>query len=358
MTRAFGIVATVVLLAGCGSDVTPITGCDAAFGLEPDCRFQNPEDIVRVPGTDWLVVSQYGAMDGARPGSVVAYQPATGRLEQIFPGGAPDDDRRWGDAACPPPSVERFAPHGIDVDVHPSGKNVLLVVNHGARESVEFFELEASNAGIAVFWRGCAEAPADGYFNDVVARRDGGFWVTHMMPRHGQWLATIRGLLGFETGFVYAWSPGQGFAPVAGTDAPFPNGIEKSNDERFLYVNAYLAGEVRKIDVASGAVVARAEVSSPDNSSWDDSGRLLVASHTDSTSEFLACRDIETGACGFAFEIVALDPDTLDGFAWLAHRGAPMGGVTVATRLGDSLYLGTFAGDRVARFRIPTLDSP
>jgi hypothetical protein len=343
-----------IAVGGCESAVTPVQGCRADSGLEPDCRFQNPEDIVRVPGTDWLVVSQFGAMDGSRHGSLAAYQPSTGRLEQVFPGGEFDDDRRWGDAACPPPDAASFSPHGIDLDVHPSGRAMLLVVDHGGREAVEQFELEASNEGLAVFWRGCALGPADAYFNDVVAAADGGFFVTHMMPKNGQWLAQVRGgLFGLDTGFVYRWTPGSGFSEVPGTRAPFPNGVEKSPDGRYLYLNSSLGDEVRKVEVATGAIVARRAVAMPDNSSWDDSGRLLVASLDDSLAELLACGRIEAGACGSAFEIVALDPDSLEGFAWLAHRGAPMGGATVAVELDGSLYLGSFAGDRIARWQIP-----
>ena len=57
-----------------------------------------------------------------------------------------------------------------------------------------------------------------------------------------------------------------------------------------------------------------------------------------------------------AFEILALDADTLAGFAWLSHRGAPMGAATVAVQLGDDVYLGSFAGDRITRWRVPRVE--
>ncbi|NJN50460.1 MAG: SMP-30/gluconolactonase/LRE family protein [Gammaproteobacteria bacterium] len=323
MSRSLAVVLTGLWLAGCTSEVTPILDCVAEDHLEPDCRFQNPEDLARTPGGDWLIVSQFGAMDSSRSGSIAAYQPASGRIEELFPVGAMEDVRTWGEPACAPPDPELFAPHGIDLERRDDGGLMLLVVNHGGRESVEFFEVEESNAGLGLLWRGCALGPEDAFFNDVVARRDGGFWVTHMMPMSGQGLAQLQAVVfGMDTGFVYRWGPA-GFVRVAGTDAPFPNGIEKSADERFLYVNSYLGDEVRKIDADSGEVVARARVAKPDNSSWADDGRLLVASHTDSLGELLACAEITEGACGYAFEIVALDPDTLEGFAWLSHRGAP-----------------------------------
>ncbi len=351
------LVALVALMLGaCSSDVTPIVDCVAADGLEPDCRFQNPEDLARSPAGDWLVVSQFGAMDGSRPGSIAAYQPGSGRIEELYPVGEMEDRRDWGERACEPPDARTFAPHGIDLEIRDDGEPMLLVVNHGGRESVEFFALEESAAGLGLAWRGCALGPPDAYFNDVVARRDGGFWVTHMMPKSSQVWAQLKGLFGRDTGFVYGWSVAEGFRRVPGTDGAMPNGIEKSADERYLYVNNYLGSEVRKVDVGSGEIVARAEAANPDNSSWADDGRLLVASHTDSIGEFFACAELSAGACGFAFEILALDAESLEGFAWLSHRGAPMGAATVAVELGGDVYLGSFAGDRITRWRVPRVD--
>ena len=61
---------------------------------------------------------------------------------------------------------------------------------------------------------------------------------------------------------------------------PFPNGIQASRDGKALFVNAYIAGEVRKIGFPGGELLGKASVKGPDNSQWDAEGRLLVASHT------------------------------------------------------------------------------
>lgn len=345
---------TAMLAAfGCGSEVTPILDCIAADNLEPDCRFHNPEDLVRTPDGEWLIVSQFGAMDGSRPGDLAAYHPDSGRIERLFPSSAAADVRVWGTRGCAPPDAALFAPHGIDLERRDDGALMLLVVNHGGRESVEFFAVAEDEDVPALSWRGCALGPADAYFNDVVARRDGGFFVTHMMPKSSPAFSQVKALFGGDTGFVYDWHADAGFEEVPGTAGAMPNGIEKSADERFLYVNDYLGSEVRKIDLATAAIVARASVSYPDNSSWADDGKLLVASHTDTLAELLACAELTTGACGFAFEIVALDADTLEGFARLTHRGAPMGAATIAVSFDGDLMLGSFAGDRITRWRVP-----
>jgi hypothetical protein len=340
-------------LAGCGDSPTPILDCEPGAGITPDCRFQNPEDLALLPSGRGILVSQFGTMDGSAPGNIARYDSAEGRIDVLFPAGKVIDERAWGDPDCPPPDAVTFAPHGIDLDRRSSGEPVLLVVNHGSRESIEFFEVQESDGATRLAWRGCALGPQDAYFNDVVASSDGGFWVTHMMPKSSQAVSTLLGLvLGRDTGFVYRWQPDVGFRKVSGSDGSMPNGIEKSADETHLFINMYFGGEVRKLDLATGEAVAVAKLASPDNSAWAEDGRLLVASHTDNITEFLRCGDLTEGSCGFAFEIVALDADDLSGFAWLAHRGAPMGGVTVALQVGSELFLGTYAGDRIGRYAL------
>jgi streptogramin lyase len=186
-----------------------------------------------------------------------------------------------------------------------------------------------------------------------VADDAGGFFVTQTMPKDSQISAMLKGaLFGSNTGFVYRWNPADGFTKVPGSEGSYPNGIEKSADGRYLYINMYLAGEVRKLDLSTGEVVASAAVSSPDNSTWSSDGLLLVASHTDGFFELTACQGLEQGSCGFAFEIVALDPVNLEATVIVANRGAPMGAATVALEMDGELYLGTFAGDRIARTQL------
>ena len=350
----FIVTACVAGLTGCEDSPTPILGCEPGAGITPDCRFQNPEDLALLPSGRGILVSQFGSMDGSMPGNIARYDPADGSIDVLFPveQTAGLQAGSWGDPECPPPDPGFFSPHGIDLDQRPNGEAVLLVVNHGGRESVELFAVEESQGDVRLSWRGCVVGPADAYFNDVVARSDGGFWVTQMMPKSSQAAATLGGILGRDTGFVYSWARDAGFQKVPGSDGAMPNGIEKSADEAHLYINMYFGGEVRKLDLASGEVIATVKVPSPDNSTWSREGRLLVASHTDRLTEFLKCGDLAEGSCGFAFEIVALDAEDLSGFAWLAHRGAPMGGVTVALHVGDELFLGTYAGDRIGRYAL------
>jgi hypothetical protein len=339
----------VVCLVGCTSDVTPIIDCEPGSGLTPVCGFQNPEDMALVPGSDWIIVSQFGEMDGSIPGNLALFERNSETLYVDFPPisrSSASIGAGWGEPGCPMPGKE-FAPHGLDLTVLSDGRLRLLVVNHGGQDSVEFFEVRNAMPRPEIIWRGCVQGPEDAYFNDLVNLSDGGFLATHMMPKGAQFFGQLKGMLGFDTGHVMRWSPGDGFSKVAGTDGPFPNGIEISADEKVIYLNIYLAGEVRKIRLSDGELLAKAIVASPDNITWGSEDRLLVASHTDGITELLACQNLEQGACGFGFEIVGLDPDTMARTTLLSHRGAPMGAATVALQIDGRIYMGSFAGDRI-----------
>lgn len=355
VVRLRGALASLMLLGigGCSSSVTPVLGCTVGDGIEPICEFQNPEDIAATPSGQWLLVSQMGGMEGRLAGSVAAFEPESGRVEVLFPVGEFDDVRDWGDPACPPPSIIDFAPHGIDLDTRANGALQLLLINHGGRESVEFLEVEQSDAGLALHWRGCVIGPDEAFFNDVVTRRDGGFWVTQMMPKHRQlWALLSAAVFGANTGKVYRWTSGDGFVVEPGSELPFPNGIEKGPDDATLYVASFMGDEVVRLDLSRGTVAARTTIKRPDNLTWGADGKLLVASHTDSFFELMKCRDLPQGSCGSAFEIVTIDPQTMAQFVTLAHRGAPIGGVSVATQVGENLYLGSVASDRIARWHL------
>ena len=341
-------------LACGGSKLTPVLDCEPAFGIDVDCQFQNPEDLVPSPDGR-ILVSQYGDMASAAPGSLAIYDPERRQLERLFPAEADPLENRWGDPACPAPDLALFSPHGIDVERRDDGRHQLAAVNHGGRESVELFEVADDGS---LRWRGCALGPEGAFFNDVVVLRSGGFWVTQMFPHGSGLVPLVKSRLGFDTGWVYAWSPGAGFSKLPGSDAPFPNGLEKSPDERFAYVNTYSTTGVLKLDVARGEVVASHALPNLDNSSWSVDGHLLVASHTGGLSEMLACQGLERGACGMPFEIISLDPELREARVRLAHQGRPMGGATVALEHRGALYLGSFAGDRIAIVRSGSASAP
>lgn len=341
-------------LAACSKPRPAIVDCKASDDARPVCGFQNPEDLALLPSGRNLVISQMGEMDGSEPGNLVFFELATDEITPAFAGAASAlaPTAGWGDPACPGAPDAKFSPHGLALARRPDGALQLLVVNHGGRESIEFFEASDTDAAPSLAWRGCALPPAESFLNDVASLPDGGFVTTHMFPRNGGVVAMLTGLVGMSTGWVFEWQPGTGFTKVPESDGAMPNGIEVSPDGESIYVDLYLGDEVRKISRKTGATLASVEIASPDNVLWSPDGSLLVASHNAPLNELLACGEIEAGACPFHYSIVELDPETLKPHALYENAGPPMGAGTAALRIDDELIVGSFKGDRIVRVRL------
>ena len=322
----------------------------------PICRFQRPEDIEVLPGGKTLLVSEYGSLDGARPGRLTLFQIADGTTKTLYPkAGADVDDPRWGDEACPGPPGEQLSPHGIHHS-ETGGLDRVFVVNHGGREAVELFELELTDDGTpSLIWRGCVTVPESVWVNDVVGLPGGGLAITHMMPRGSSEEAINEAEISRkDTGYALEWHAGSGWNRLAGTDGGLPNGIEVSTDGGTLYLNYYFGDRVAAVDRASGERLWDVEVDAPDNSSWTAAGKLLVASHRENLEAVFACNEPGVQICPLAFAILSVDPRNGLTKTLFEGAGPPMAGATVAVEVGTTIFLGSFAGDRMARFERDT----
>lgn len=346
--------AFALLALACASSLEPVTDCKARGNARPLCGFQNPEDLALLPDGQSLVVSEYGSMQGGRAGQLALFELGAEQRTVLFRGGdAEGTEESWGDAACPGPPSREFSPHGIHLSTRSDGRFQLLAVQHGGRESVEFFELRQAPRPWAAVWRGCAVAPQGSWLNDVVALPGGGFLVTHMMPKGD--LAELSSSFRdppAARGHVLEWKRGGGFAVVAGTKSALPNGIELSRDASLIYLNVAGSHQVWRIERATGRVTGRADVRAPDNSTWAADGKLLVSSMLAGPEQFGVCTNLAQGACPLPFQIVALDPQSLKTRVLYRGGGAPMGGGTVGLRVRDELFIGSFAGDRILRVRL------
>lgn len=335
-----------------GARPGPIVACEPVANARPICRFENPEDMVPLPGGEALLIGEYGRSAEDHSGGLVLFTLADEQVETVFRGGERPAvaESGWGDPACETPPSRAFNSHGIDLVRREDGRLALLVVQHGGREAVELFEVLGSGADWRVDWRGCVLAPQDASLNEVVGLADGGFYTTKMTPREGGF-DFEEGMPDEPTGHAYAWSPKTGYRKIAGTDGIIPNGIEASPDGRIVYMNASGEDSIRKVEVATGKELGRATVRSPDNVTWSPDGRLLVASlGSFDPADFATCQAMTRGACPIPFEIVAVDPETMTSLGPVyASEGPPMGGGTVGLQVGDELFIGSFRGDRILR---------
>ncbi len=344
------------LAAAPSSALEPITDCEPVGRARPICGFQNPEDLALLPDGRTLLVSEYGNLEGGRAGDLASFDTRSETRAVLFRGGDAAQARAaagWGDAGCPGPPGASFSPHGIGLDRRSDGALQLLVVQHGGRESVEFFEVTGDAArGWKLAWRGCALPPPDAYLNDVVALPGGGFAATHMLPRSEGEKGVEQGPELPASGHVLEWTPGAGFARLPGSDTAIANGIERSRDGRVLYVNSSGGNELFALERASGRVLRRIPIPLPDNSTWAPDGRLIVASLVGGWEITSLCRTLGGRACPSEFQLLAVDPETGASEVLYRNAGRPMGAGTVGLRVGNALYAGSFASDRLLRIEL------
>lgn len=337
-----------------GSDLLqPVTeqsllSCEVMAGMTPHCGYQNPEDLVQIPETPLLIVSEMGEFMADTPGGLSLLNMNSGARETLAIDWSATD-ASWGEPGCKAPDVAAFSPHGIDLVTRDDGAVALLVVNHGGREAIEFFAVAPSGD---LSWRGCALPPDDPFINDVAARADGGFYATHMWDKSGSFEETAAALqAGKKTGWVWAWMPADGFSRLPNSDDVMPNGIALSADGKRLFVNVYMGNRAFALDLGSNTRVAELQLRQPDNVSIDDDGMVWIASHQhDPIGQ--ACTQVTAGPCLLPFQVVRADPNSLEAEVIIDHDGPPMGYATVALRVGNRVYLGTAHGDRIVSLEI------
>lgn len=361
---AAGLAFALTLGTAC-SGPGAITGCDEVDGVTPVCGFTNPEDLALAPGGAWLLVSQFRASD-TEAGSLVAWRLSDGARVTLHPTDGPSPPLAPAGAdTCPgAPDATVFAPHGIDVANEPYAPPMLLVVNHGGRESVEMFEIGIAGGAPALWWRGCVPLPEGAWGNDVAALPGGGLVVTNMMPPPQQGVGALgtfaRMALGMETGGVLEWMPSDadggagGWRELPDARGSGPNGVAVSPDGSEVYFGEWAGRRLVRVRREGDPDRHSVELPNrPDNLTWTRDGRLLVTGQEGGAGDVLGCASIEGGTCAVPFSVLAVDPVTLDARVLLRSPARAMGAGSVALLVGDQLYLGTFAGDRIARAPMP-----
>ena len=130
----------VVVLAGpLGLSAQTPADCRAAGDVQFVCGQQAPEDLVVLPGSQWVVASAYGGSGGiylvrvSDRTSTVAYPGAAAREEL--------DAKTYNTCPGPPDAAAKakFQTHGLYLQAGSNAGHRLYVVALGSRESVEAF---------------------------------------------------------------------------------------------------------------------------------------------------------------------------------------------------------------------------
>jgi hypothetical protein len=314
--------------------------CTNTADVQFVCGPQAAEDLVVVPGAQWVVASSFSGTGGinlirvsdrttirAYP-SPAAAETFDGKTYKTCPG-APDAAAK-----------AKYQTHGLSLRPGRNGLHTLYVVVHGARESIDVFTLDARPQTPTLTWIGCAVAPDPIGLNSVRWLDDGGFIATNFSPRGVSFAAMQKGE---KNGELWEWHTASGWQKVPGSEASGANGVEISPDGKTLYVASWGSQsffrlsrgdkEPKRDEVPLGFRV--------DNIRWAADGTLLGTGQG------------QAGGPGQPAEtvVVRIDPKTMKVTEVLrrpAANGFSAG--TVAVEVGKTLWVGSFTGDRIAIF--------
>jgi hypothetical protein len=347
------------LSVSCGDAQTPAAQLPPSCGPLGDLRFvcglDGPEDLVAVPRTSWLVSS---ALSG--PGGIFVVDTAKGTSTKVFPiatSAERFDTSTY--ASCPGPlqGEDRgsFHTHGLDLKEGEAATHVLYAVHHGNRESIEVFTLDAGATPPAVAWIGCVVAPDPVGLNAVVALPEGGFAATNFDPRPPAGApatgVSAKVLSGDRNGEVWEWHPKTGWAKVPGSDASGANGLALSADGKWYYVAQW--GNRAFMRLSRGSTpVERTEIPvgfRVDNLRWSRDGKTLLAAGQDR-----ALAELSPGTAPVSI-VGRIDPQAMT-YTELLKKPVPAGlfAATVAIEMAGDYWVGSFRGDRITRYPIPS----
>jgi sugar lactone lactonase YvrE len=314
--------------------------CQPAGDVQFVCGQNGPEDLVVLPGAQWVIASSFGGNGGiyvirASDRTSTLVYPSTTARDRL-------DSMTYSSCPGPPDAAAKakFLTHGLSLQPVNNTTSRLFVVVHGSRESVEVFDVDSRSATPTLTWIGCAVAPSPVGLNSVRGLPDGGFFATNFLARGIDAAARDKMMAGDKNGELWEWHTASGWKKVPGSEAAGANGLEISSDGKWFYVAAW--GSQSFFRLTRGQTPPkRDEVPlgfRVDNIRWAADGSLLAAGQG-GTPEALTSN------------IVKINPQTLAVRDVIREPATPaFGAGTVAVEVGKQIWVGSFRGDRIAIF--------
>ena len=322
--------------------------CAPAGGLTFICGVPNPEDLVQVPNTRWLIAS------GMAPGSGLHLVDTRAKsVRNLYAAGAPKTRAdRTKFAGCPGPlDPSKAVLHGLSLRPAANGLYTVYATNHGGRQSIEVFELDARGAAPSATWVGCVLMPNNLEANSVAAFTDGTLVATVLIMPGKTFADAFAGRI---TGAVYMWTPGSpAFRALAGTELSANNGIETSPDDKEFFVVSTTHKRIVAFSRANPDKplrVAQLAEFGPDNVRWTSDNRLITAGMIDNEPACGGAPKTEEGIrCSRGYVAATIDPKTMAVKELARGPATPsFTGTAMAIQAGDELWLGSFNADRLA----------
>jgi len=336
--------------AGMPHPGTEAPSCAPSMGLNFVCGLDQPEDLLQIGASKWVIASGMG-----EHGGIFLLDTEAKVARRFFTDASKPDRRMYPDCAGAPTS---FNSHGIALRPTPvSGVYTLYSVTHQPFESIQVFAVDARAAEPAINWTGCVKLPADFRTNSVTAKSDGTILANVQM--HGDATDFISGNI---TGGVWAWDPkSKKLNLLAGTELPGNNGIEISPDEKEIYIAVSGTQTVAIYNLADTSKPART-IRTPfynlDNIHWSGDRLIAAGMMFDEPACGGTRKQIQDAHgnlnCHRGWVVSELDPKMMH-WKILAY-GEPnpaFGGIATGLVIGKTLWISSFQMDRVAYRPLP-----
>jgi hypothetical protein len=326
--------------------------CGPVSGLEFVCGPKNAEDLVRVSGTPWIIASGMAAgasllLIDSRDGTYSGLSPQTKHDAATF-------------AHCTtPPDPAKAITHGLNLRAGAGGRSTLYVVLHGARESIEVYDVDATGAKPSLAWKGCVPMPEGLAANSVASFADGSLVATVVIMPGKTFADSVAKR---PTGAVFEWSPGKkGFELIRGSELPGNNGIEVSADGKEIFVVSSGIQTVVAFEHANPTKQLRTTRPlgiTPDNVHMGEDGRLLTAGMKNDVPECGGAPGPQhtlerLSTCPRGFMAFAIDPKTMKDTVIAESPAIPtFSNATMVLAFDKQFWIGTFSGDRIARGKL------
>lgn len=310
---------------------------------------QNPEDLVSIPQTKWIIAS------GMAPNSGLHLINTETKTAEKWAFSIEERNVTGLTSYPTAPNPNELQAHGISLRKVGKGKYWLYVVNHGGKEpfsdlakaknkeTIEIFQVDARQEKPQLHWVSNVALPEGLVGNAVVSDKKGNIFVSVAMHPDNSFM-DIWGKK--PTGAIYRWTrETQKFEKMQGTERVGNNGVEISKDGKSLFV-VHMHG-VSKLSTTEPVKLIK-EVKNDygmgDNIHWVGKNLVIAASRLENCPE--------TGAdfsCMKGYHLSTIHPKTLKVKTILKGENTEaFSGVSVGLPMNGMLYLGTFHGDKVA----------
>lgn len=348
MWKAATVFSAILLLA-IAPAIPAQAPCESAGDVEFVCGPVNAEDLVLVPGTNWIVSS------GMAAGAGFYLVDSISRDWRALSMNTRHDASMFPNCSAPP-AADEFESHGLNIRAKAPGLSTLYVVGHGAREAIEIFEVDARDDRPTLTWQGCVLMPDGLAANSVASLPDGSIVATVLFMPGTTFADAVVDMR--PTGAVFEWSPGDsGFTKIEGTELPANNGIEVSPDGSELYVVSSGFQTIVRFSNTNPArqlgTTSQLPIT-PDNVHLGPDGRLLTAGMKNDVPE---CggppgpeHSIEIlAACPRGTIAIAVDPATMEAEVLVETPAIEsFSNATMVLPAAGRYWFGTFSGNRIA----------